>query len=162
MAFASKFADTRNIPIAQTAIASKMMAVGVDADPVENYDDETKTRTEKLNDKGEHQWNIRVFAKPLAGDTETLADIINVKVWSKVRPVIKEDAPIIFTEFAMRPWASNKGGRLKSGLSFSASGFKQEWIWVFRWSQERFSFLSTCTPKSSTTLIPMKSHGRRQ
>lgn len=33
MAFASKFADTRNIPIAQTAIASKMMAVGVDADP---------------------------------------------------------------------------------------------------------------------------------
>lgn len=127
MAFASKFADTRNIPIAQTAIASKMMAVGVDADPVENYDDETKTRTEKLNDKGEHQWNIRVFAKPLAGDTETLADIINVKVWSKVRPVIKEDAPIIFTEFAMRPWASNKGGRLKSGLSFSASGFKQEY-----------------------------------
>ena len=126
MAFASKFADTRNIPIAQTAIASKMMAVGVDADPVENYDDETKTRTEKLNDKGEHQWNIRVFAKPLAGDTETLADIINVKVWSKVRPVIKEDSPIIFTEFAMRPWASNKGGRLKSGLSFSASGFKQE------------------------------------
>lgn len=62
----------------------------------------------------------------VTGDTETLADIINVKVWSKVRPVIKEDAPIIFTEFAMRPWASNKGGRLKSGLSFSASGFKQE------------------------------------
>ena len=47
MAFASKFADFRRIPIAQTAISSKMLAVG---------------------------------AKPLAGDTETLADIINVKL----------------------------------------------------------------------------------
>lgn len=126
MAFASKFADTRRIPIAQTAISSKMLAVGVDADPVDNYDEETKVHSEKVNDKGEHQWNLRVFAKPLVGDTETLPDIINVKIWAKVRPSIKEDAPIVFTDFGMRPWATYKHGKLNSGLSFSASGFRQE------------------------------------
>lgn len=126
MAFASKFADFRRIPLAQTAISSKMLAVGVDVDPVDNYDEDTKVHSEKLNDKGEHQWNLRVFAKPLVGDTETLADIINVKIWAKARPVIKEDAPIIFTDFAMRPWVTSKHGKVNSGLSFSASGFRQE------------------------------------
>lgn len=126
MAFASKFADFRRIPLAQTAISSKMLAVGVDAEPVENYDEKTKVHSERVNDKGEHQWNLRIFAKPLAGDTETLADIINVKIWAKSRPVIKEDAPIVFTDFGMRPWVTFKDGKVNSGLSFSASGFRQE------------------------------------
>ena len=126
MAFASKFADFRRIPLAQTAISSKMLAVGVDVDPVENYDEKTKVHSEKVNDKGEHQWNLRVFAKPLVGDTETLADIINVKIWAKARPVVKEDAPIVFTDFAMRPWLTFKDGKVNSGLSFSAYGFRQD------------------------------------
>lgn len=126
MAFASKFGDMRRIPIAQTAISSKMLAVGVDVDPLENYDEDTKVHSERLNDKGEHQWNIRVYAKPLVGDAETLADIINVKVWAKSRPAVKEDAPIVFNDFAMRPWVTNKHGKVNSGLSFSASGFRQD------------------------------------
>ena len=52
MAFASKFADFRRIAIAQTAISSKMLAVGVDADPVENYDEDTKVHSERVNEKG--------------------------------------------------------------------------------------------------------------
>lgn len=108
------------IPTEAERLAQEMLAEGVNQ--VEVYDEETKTRSPKVNDAGLTQYEIQTLFIPAEGDERHTVAIVPVKVWSRAVPAVKVNAPVEFVDLRVTPWVMGKN----SGLSYSAAGFTQD------------------------------------
>lgn len=113
------YADFAPIPVSSASLASQLLAE--DVTEVEVYDETTKTRSPKVRD-GLTQYEIQTLFIPFDSDERHTVAIVPVKVWSKTKPVVKTNAPVVFTSMKVTPWAMGNN----SGLSYSADGFKQD------------------------------------
>lgn len=114
------YLDMYPLPIVSEQLAQEMLAEAVNV--VEVYDEETKTRSPKVNDAGLTQYEIQTLFIPAEGDERHTVAIVPVKVWSRTLPTVKVNAPVEFVDLRVTPWAMGKN----SGLSYSASGFTQD------------------------------------
>lgn len=113
------YMDMYPLPLAAERLAQTMLAEGVNE--VEVYDEETKTRSPKVNDAGLTQYEIQTLFIPAEGDERHTVAIVPVKVWSRTVPAVKVNAPVEFADLRVTPWVMGKN----SGLSYAASGFTQ-------------------------------------
>ncbi|MBM6698943.1 hypothetical protein H7U32_01095 [Bifidobacterium pullorum subsp. saeculare] len=91
-------------------------ALGVGVEPVETYDPETRTRSQKTRDDGTPQWEVQVMLLPYEDDDRHSAAVVPVKVYAKTAPTITPLKPVHFVRLMAIPWAME--GR--NGISYSA------------------------------------------
>lgn len=113
------YADFAPIVVNSASLASQLLAEDVTV--VEVYDEVTKTRSPKTRD-GLTQYEIQTLFIPFDSDERHTVAIVPVKVWSKVKPVVKTNTPVTFVNMKVTPWAMGNN----NGLSYSADGFKQD------------------------------------
>lgn len=113
------YSDFAPISVNSATLASQLLAEDVSV--VETYDEETKTRSPKVKD-GLTQYELQTLFLPFDGDERHTVAIVPVKIWAKTKPVVKTNAPVVFVNMKVTPWAMNG----QTGLSYSADGFKQD------------------------------------
>lgn len=113
------FCDFSPMPVNGATLASQLLAEDVSV--VEVYDEETKTRSPKIKD-GLTQYEIQTLFLPFEGDERHTVAIVPVKIWSKTKPVVRKNTPVVFVNMKATPWAMNGA----SGISYSADAFKQD------------------------------------